>query len=1153
MQRALFAILVVHRNELASVDRLIDDLWDGRTPRTAVKSVQTYVSRLREEFGRSGASAEIETRAPGYVLRIDPESVDASRFERLVGEADLALSAGAITVAAERAAAALELWRGRPLSEFAYRDFAQSTIVRLEELHAHALETRFEAGLAEGRHDQLVPELEAAVQVHPHRERLHTQLIVALYRSGRQADALEAHRSVRRALADELGIDPSPHLQSLERAILTQDQSLDIPAQPDAPETREAQPVAAPTSGDPMPPPLGRDAEHESVLGFLDQLASGCRGLLLEGEAGIGKTTVWEAGVAEARRRSMQVLSARAGASESQLSYAGLGDLLDRVLDDVLDELPMPQRRGLEAALALSDANTPPDPRVLGLALLTALRLLTEERPLVVAVDDLQWLDAPTADLLTFALRRLQGEPVGLLGSVRSGVAEAPDVELRRALAGRLNSVDVGPLSLGATHRMLNERLAHPLSRSVLRRIYERSGGNAFYALELARVVDERGSERLPDSLRSLVADRIEELPDDTRALLLAVALAMQPTLELVRALSAEEALDPAERAGVVVIEGSRLRFSHPLLAAAAQDAATTRERRMAHRRLAEAVDDPEQWARHLALAAGGPDEEIATALDEAAAAALARGAPAAAAELAEHALELTPPTSREALHRRRMAAAWRNQTIGNTRRQRKLLDEALAETSSDHERAEVLRQVALFTAEEGDLAAARETSAEALACAAGDDRLCASILLDMPSLDTGFGATLDTARAAVDHAEKSGDPALEAQALAILAQSTFIHGLGFRPDLFEQAVELEASAGFMEASALPTTTYGWAAKWAGEIELSRPLLKRSAARFHEQEDVSAAWPIFYLAWLHFIAGEWDQALERADESRQISLDAAMDLDAAGALITRATVEAHRGLLDEASEHLNESRPAAAALEPLWEYAAAFVQLSSGQPHAAAETLGPAVAHMIARGMEEPGLHPWFPTLADCLVESNRIEEAEELIGWMEDRAARLERRWALAMCARERGVIAGARGQTDGAIEALASAVEMHDGVGRPFDRAWTLLAYGQALRRAKQRRAARETLDEALAEFTRLGATVWAERTRVELGRIGGRAPASNELTSTEERTAALVAEGKTNKQVAAELHVTVRTVETNLSRIYAKLGLHSRTELAARRRNQ
>ena len=903
------------------------------------------------------------------------------------------------------------------------------------------------------------------------------------------------------------------------------------------------------------PGPLGRAEEHETVVRLLDRVPNGPCALLLVGEPGIGKTTVLEAGLAEARSRGYRVLSCRAGAAEVRLSFVGLGDLLEDVLPDALAGLPRPQERALTAALGLDEDETTPEPRLLGLALRNVLRALAGEGPLVVAVDDLQWLDPPSAELLVFALRRLTHEPAGVLATVRAFTDAAIPFDLDRSLAGRLERLDVGPLSFGALQRLLRERLAAPLSRPLVNRIYERSGGNPFYALELARALADRGEERLPESLRTLVADRIERLPGETRALLVVLAAAAQPTPALVRALDGEAALEPAEREGVVTIEDTRIRFSHPLLAAAAHDAATSRERRAAHRRLAELVDDPEQHARHLALAAEGPDDKIAAALDTAAAAALARGAPGAAAELAEQALALTPPEARRAIHRRRLEAARRCRTVGNTGRQRALLELALADAARDRDKAEPLWQLAALAGDEGDGATARALIAEALERAAGEDRLSAAIYLDAVWLEGGLGGAVEPAQAALLRAERCGDRALEAAALSAVAHASFSHGLGFRRELFERAVELEGKAGFIDAARRPTTRFGLTAKWAGDIPLSRELLVHAASRAREDGDASGTVVLYYLAWLHLIAGEWERALERADESRQTAVDAARDGDAAAALVTRAVVEAHLGRLDEAQQHLDQTRllahdterGLADAYAVPWAWGAALVASSSGRPEAAVERLEPAMAELRERGLDEPGYHPWFPTCVDALIQVGQVDDAETLTGWLESHAVRLERRWALAMCAHFRGQIAAARGRLDEAVRALDRAAELHEGVGRPFDRAWTLLVYGQVLRRAKRRRRARETLEESLREFERLGAALWAERARAELERIGGRAP-SGGLTPTEERIAALVAVGKSNKQVAAELFVTVRTVETNLSRIYAKLGLHSRGELAA-----
>jgi DNA-binding SARP family transcriptional activator len=223
-QRALLAVLLLHANEVVSTDRLLDDLWGASPPATAAKSIQLYVSRLRKELGEG----RLVTRPPGYVLRVERSELDVARFEQLVGEARVAEPERA----ARKLREALGLWRGRPLVDLAYEPFAQAEIARLEELRLAALELRVEADLAAGRHTQLVGELEALVAEHPLRERLWMQLMLALYRSSRQAEALEAYRGARRVLDEQLGLDPSAELKQLQQAILEHDPALDLAPSP---------------------------------------------------------------------------------------------------------------------------------------------------------------------------------------------------------------------------------------------------------------------------------------------------------------------------------------------------------------------------------------------------------------------------------------------------------------------------------------------------------------------------------------------------------------------------------------------------------------------------------------------------------------------------------------------------------------------------------------------------------------------------------------------------------------------------------------------------------------------------------------------------------------------------------------------------------
>ena len=243
-QRALLALLLLHRNEVVSTDRLIDGLWGEEPPATAVKVVQVYVSRLRRLLEPSGDGGRLATRPPGYLLELEGDELDLDRFERLVEEADRASARGDPAAASGALRLGLAMWRGPPLADLAFEPFAQAMAVRLEEQRLAALESRVEADLALGRAPELIGELGALVREHPLRERLRGSLVLALYRSGRQAEALEGYREARRAL-DDLGIEPSPALAALEGAILRHDPALELPSA-QAPAPAPASPTPAP-------------------------------------------------------------------------------------------------------------------------------------------------------------------------------------------------------------------------------------------------------------------------------------------------------------------------------------------------------------------------------------------------------------------------------------------------------------------------------------------------------------------------------------------------------------------------------------------------------------------------------------------------------------------------------------------------------------------------------------------------------------------------------------------------------------------------------------------------------------------------------------------------------------------------------------------
>jgi predicted ATPase len=486
---------------------------------------------------------------------------------------------------------------------------------------------------------------------------------------------------------------------------------------------------------------IGRQQEFSLLARFLASLVAGPRALLVEGEAGIGKTALWQAGLAQARACGQRTLACRPAGSEVKLSFAALGDLLAGALQEALPALPVPQRRALEAALLLAEPEgEPPDQRAIGLALLNVLRALTLAGPLLVAIDDAQWLDQPSAAVLAFALRRLAAEPVGVLATVRlAGGEEPPAVALEPwLLAERLC---LGPLTLAAVHELLRTRLAVSPSRPTLVRLHQAAGGNPFFALELGRALLEQGREPAPDEplpvpagLRALVRARLARLPASARDSLLAVAALSRPAVALAMAAAGggERALadlDRAARAGVIARKGERIRFTHPLLASTLYGEASLSQRRGLHRRLAGLVTDGEERARHLALAAEGPDVGIAAALEEAAAEAHLRGAPDAAAALCEQACALTPADRPGELRRRGREAASYHLLAGNTSRARALLEQAVSSMAPGDQRARRLHRLGQVHYHEDSWATAEDFLARALAEAGDNPSLRCEIL----------------------------------------------------------------------------------------------------------------------------------------------------------------------------------------------------------------------------------------------------------------------------------------------------------------------------------------------------------------------------------------------------------------------------------------
>jgi DNA-binding CsgD family transcriptional regulator len=902
---------------------------------------------------------------------------------------------------------------------------------------------------------------------------------------------------------------------------------------------------------------VGRETELAAIAGFLEAEAHACA-VVIEGEAGIGKTSVWRAAVEAEASRGSRVLRCGPAESDAKLAFSSLADLLGPALEDVLPELPSPQRHALEVALLLEDAGGErADRRAVAAGLLTSLRALAAESRLVVAVDDVQWVDRSSAAALDFAVRRLREEPVALLLARR---LDSGDTGLGRSLApDRFLRMSMEPLGFIPLNTLIHRRLGTVLSRPLLRRIHELSGGNPFFALELARAPEQLEEGRaLPPTLDVLVRGRLGALPEQTQRALLAAAAGSQPTVELVdRVVGTQNALAAAEAAHIVELHHGSVRFEHPLLASGAYTGAEPAQRREVHGELGRLVQDPEERARHLAAAATGPDEDVATALEEGATRARARGAPAAAADLSEQAAQLTPPTQTADARRRTVDAGYYHFESGDSRRALALIEEVVAQLPAGPERADALTRLARVRSYSDDLQAATDLFLQA-ADEAGEDPLLRARALD------GAAAQLFRRRErldeAVEHAKTAAasardldDEALLGSALGsqLLAEATL--GRAEATATLEAALALQPAVETERILAQPTWTAAIARMWWEEPGAVRETYEELIERGREVGDEgSLAYVYVMLAQADCLLGAFEPAWRDAEAAREIAEQAGQEMLVGYALAVRALSDVGRGRATEAREAAEVALELgqAAQFTPVLQVAGAalgLLELSLGRAEEAADRLAPLVRFARMEQICEPGLTRYVPDQVEALVELGRLEEAEDLLDWYEGNAVRLGRGGAIASSRRCRGLLAAAEGRLDEALAAFEQALVLHDAVPLPFDRARTLLVFGAALRRAKRKADARDVLEQCLAAFEQLSAEAFADRARAELERIGGRRRSEGGLTATERQIAELVAEGRSNKEVAATLFVTVKTVEANLSRVYAKLGLRSRAELA------
>jgi DNA-binding CsgD family transcriptional regulator/tetratricopeptide (TPR) repeat protein len=910
---------------------------------------------------------------------------------------------------------------------------------------------------------------------------------------------------------------------------------------------------------------VGRDRERERIRAFVrPDTTVAPSALILVGEAGIGKSALWSEGIAVAHEERVRVLRAAPTEAEALLSFSVLGDLFADVVTELRIDLPLPQRQALEIALLLREAvGAPIDVRAVGLAVTTLLTVLAQDERVMVAIDDLQWVDPGSAATLSFALRRLSRQGVRLLATARIPWVGRPEWGWPPN-EGELLNLD--GLSLGAIQRLVTERLGLGLGHVVLRRIHEAARGNPLHSLELARAVDPNDDAAAfhPGlELSGLVLRRLGELEVATREVLLLAAVAGQPTPALLRAAldrPVAHDLAAAARAEMVALDGERISFRHPLYAEACKRLAGAAACRDAHQRLAAAAEDHDERVRHLALAATGPEPAIASALDHVALAARVRGAPGTAADLAALATRLTPEGAGAERTWRVSRTARYLADAGDTAAAEKLLDDELIRATPGADRCRVLLVSASVAYDARGVEAARSFGRRAVVEAGEDPLLRAEALLsyaERSQLQVGERRELAAEALATLRGLDSPPPQLLSQALREVALADYHLGDGLSQDLMREAIVLEQQVIPPPAVAWRASTImGECLKYVDHFDEADLLLRAATAQAEQEGDVASLAEIGgHRAELALWLGDWDLASRLAQDAVASARQAEQDGRLAMALHYEAMVAAHRGEIDRARSAIHDGESAARRAEDEWVEMlvatdAAFLDLSLGDFAAASDRLTALDRTMSGQLLTEPRQWRYLGDHVQLLAALGRTDAAVERLGRLRSWGER-SGGWGEAMARRASAHVFDATGDTEAALAAFDAAEEAFARMRLPFPLARCRYERGALLRRSGRRRDARESLESAHAGFVSLGALIWVGRCVDEQARLGGRAPSPDGLTAAEEAVARIVAQGGSNKEVATALSISPRTVEVHLGRIYRKLGVRTRVELAARYR--
>jgi DNA-binding CsgD family transcriptional regulator len=899
----------------------------------------------------------------------------------------------------------------------------------------------------------------------------------------------------------------------------------------------------------------GRDAERSVVAALLDAARDSRSGVLvLRGQAGVGKSALLQDAVEQAA--DLQVLEARGIESEAELAFAGLHQLLRPVLDQV-NGLPAPQATALRAAFGLERGNG--DARFLAsVAVLSLLAEVAQRRPVLCVIDDAQWLDEASANALVFVARRLEAEGVVLLFAARDG-------DPRRFGAVGLPELEIGGLDRVAVATLLAAHASVPIGEAVSDRLVEQTGGNPLALIELPSILTPgqlSGTEPLPlqlpltDGVEGAFLERVRRLPADAQTLLLVAAAddsGRQATVTTAAATlgAGAAALEAAEAAGLVRVQAAVLRFRHPLVRSAVYQAASSSQRRQAHRALARTLDregDADRRAWHLAAAAVEPDEGVVGELDAAAERARGRGGFEAASAALERAAALSADPA--ARGRRLVAAASNAWLAGQLGRTAGLLQAARPLASDPLLRAEVGRLRGWMEMSVGSVAVAQRLLVQAAQEVAPVDPERARRILagaaEAAWLEGDRDAGAELGRVAA-HLGPADGPADRYFADLVAGFLTYLEGdTAVAVRLLTEAIGL---AGRLDDPDLLSLA-AHHAFYVGDDTAAYQLNVRVAAA--ARAGGKAAELLFTLprvAQAELLSGRWTAAAASADEAVRLATGTGQPALSALPLAWLTLLAALQGDEDGFWSRVAETEQVAAThplgvfqspVHDLLQWARAVQKAASARPASAATLLGelrhPVIANLAALDGVEAAVH------------ADRRGSALEQLGPLDAFAAHTGAAWAQARAAHAHGLL------SDGHVaeERFQEALDHHRRARRPFERARTELAYGELLRRARRRVDARSHLEAALDTFERLGAAPWVERARSELrasGQTARRRDPSTlwQLTPQELQVARFVAQGLPTREVAAQLFLSPRTVDFHLRNVFAKLGISSRTQLA------